>query len=862
MTGWLWRRIEARLRRDVPGDRVGSVLVELAEDYAERRSHLGAVRAGLWLLTEGRSLAVAYRRRDRRQPRRHLVVEAGRDAIRSRRRRPWSLAASVGLLALAVGIATTMFTIVDALILRPAPFKDPEQLASVSMVSDRLPIRSVSPAVFEAWRRSPAFTAVEAAAPGDARVGSDPLDIERRIARVTPGVFSLLGNVRPLHGRLFEPSDGSSGREDVVLLSEDLWRASFQADAAIVGRAIVIGGQPAVVVGILPSDFHFPEWNTVAWKASRFDGPETRSTASWIPAVVRFAPGVPRADALQVATAAARDADSRVGTWTARAWPLADAVLEPRYQSAVPLLWAGVVLLFAVLCANASSLQLAGMSARAREIATRTALGASRARLVWQAFFESAIAGAAGVAMGIGLAEMLLSGARVWLLDPLRLHSLHAVDLDGRALAVASLSGFLATLAAGVLPALLGTRVDASRSLGAASRGGTESRQARAAVRTLLVCQIALSCTLLFGAALLVRSSTNLMTADRGFDTRGMLVASIQASTPSLTTPEARALATRAMQDAALAIPGIRGATWSYGMPPAGAATMTGEWTSDAPASPKVTMDVYQFRVQPEFFSYYDIPVVRGRAFQRTDAASVVLVSERLAGILWPGQDPIGRTFAFNGQFGPQVIGVVRDIRFPSLDSTLDAPQYYAQFGAVTTMATLSLRCDLRCPDPEQIRRQLAAAAPGAQVRSVRPLEASYARELARPGAASALAVAFAATALVAAAAGLFSLLTHSLARRRREFGIRSALGASPADVRRLVWRDGIAVMLAGALIGTVACFWLGRLLSSLLYEVAATDLVSWGIVLSALAAAMAAASWHPTRVAAHGVPASLLREE
>jgi predicted permease len=857
MSGWLWRRIEARLRRDVPGDRVWPVLVELAEDYAERRSQMSGFRAGLWLLAESRSLAREYRRRERRQSWLRTVVDTGRDAIRSRARRPSNLAASAGLLALAIGIATAMFTIVDALILRPAPFTDAGELASLSMADERGDPRSVPSSVFEAWRRSPAFAAVEAAASGSAQVGTDAFDRERRIARVTPGVFALLGGVRPMRGRLFEPLDGARGREDVVLLSEELWRESYQADDSIVGRSILVAGRPATVVGVLPADFHFPDWHSVLWKASHFDEPDARS----IPAFVRFAPGVPRTDALQIATAAARDADAGMATKTARLWPLAVVGIDRQYRHALPLLSAAVLLLFVVLCANVSSLQLVALTARGHEIATRVSLGASRARLVGQAFCESAVAGATGIALGAALAQMLLTAAQVWLLDPLRLFSLNAVGLDGRALAVMSLSGFTATVTAGVMPAIFGTRVDASRSLGVSSRGGTGSRQARTATRALLVCQIALSCTLLFAAALLVRSFVNLVTADRGFDTRGMLVANIQASTPSLSTPEARALATQAMRDAALAMPGIRGAIWSYWMPPAGAATMTGAWTSDASASP-ITMDVYVFPVDPEFFSFYDIPVVRGRAFQRADAPADVLISERFARLLWPGQNPVGRTFALNGRGGAQVIGVVKDIRYPSLDRTLDAPQYYVQFREVMNIATLSLRCDGRCPDPQLVRRRLAEAAPGAKVSSVQPLEAGYTREFARPRAASAVAAAFAITALIAAAAGLFSLLTHSITRRRREFGIRTAFGASPADVRHLVWHDGAGVVLAGLVIGTVASLWLERLMSSLLFNITATDPVSWAVAAGALAAAMAAASWHPTRVAVRAMPTRLLREE
>jgi predicted permease len=570
---------------------------------------------------------------------------------------------------------------------------------------------------------------------------------------------------------------------------------------------------------------------------------------------------VPAADALRVATTVAREADPTTATQWAQSRPLSALELDTYYARAVPLLSGGVLLLFLVLCANVSSLLLAGLAARGREFATRTALGASRSRLVRQAFLESLVVGAAGVAAGTGIAWVLVSVSRVVLPQAALLHSLNPLNIDGRALGVTSIAGLVATLAAGLLPAVIGTRVDAGRSLQLAGRSSTETPRARLARGGLLVGQIALSCTLLLGATLLVRSFVKLVTADRGLDTSSILIASVMLPSTSFKSPESRASAVQALAEQARALPGVSLATWSYGTPPGGATRYSAEWRSDEPGAQPVKMAVNQFVVARDFFALYRVPILRGRPFQTSDDDSTVLVSERFARAFWPGQDPIGRTVTFNKK-PLYAIGLVKDIHYPSLDRTLDAPQWYKQFRGVLNLGMLSMRCEGTCPDPVLVRQRLAAAQPGVQVESVKALDEAYFRELARPRAAASLAFAFAATALVAVAAGLFSLLSHGVARRRREFGIRMALGASPADVRRLVWHDGLAVTLIGIGIGTVAGLSLARVLASLLFDVTMTDPLSWVIVVGVLALTIAAASWHPTRAAVRAAPVVLLREE
>jgi len=858
MSSWSWRIVERWLRRALPADRAASVVGELAEDYAQQRHQRGAVRAQLWLLREGRSLAVAYRQQ-------HLqswivsVLDDASSAMRAVSRRPWRSIAAAGILGLAVGLTTAMFTLADSLIFRPVPFPDADRLATATFSGPRGgPAPPMS--VFNAWHNAHVFEAIEGASEDYSRVDLSGVEVHRRVARVTPGIFAMLGGVRPIVGRLFDADDGLPGREHGVLMSEEIWRAQYAADPNIVGHHVEIEDRRGVLIGILPSAFRFPSWSTAFWEAERFDaslGPDAGAPQIY----VKFARTIPEADALRTATTIAKDADPRRGgDRQARATRLDDWKIDRSYLRAAPVLAIGILLLFVVLCANVSSLQLAGMSARRLELATRAALGASRARLVRRSLLESAMAGAAGVLIGAGLAEALVEAARVWLIDPLGLHSLNVLDIDARALAATAAAGLVATLSSSFLPALIGTRVD-GQSLQVTSRTATEPLRARLTARALLVGQIAVSCALLVGAALLARSFVNLVRADRGFDASRILTVRVDAPSKPSGGDSTRLAAMRAVSDEALALPGVTKVAWSYFYPPYGTTTFSGDWTSDAPGSPRVTMDVYDFRVSAAFFDMYGIPILRGRAFLPSDPPSVVLVSERVANIMWPGLDPVGRGLWF-GSGRLSVIGVVKDIRFPSVDRSVDAPQIYGPFGVVTTMGVLSLRCEAACPDTEFVHQRLEHAQSGMGIYAVSRLDATYLREFNRPRAAAGLAGAFAITALVAAAAGLFSLLSQVVARRRREFGIRTALGASADDIRRLIARDGAAIAATGTALGAIAAILTSRLIGGMLFNVSATDPVSWSAVIGTLTLAVAAASWSPARAAGRTNPVILLRDE
>ena len=336
------------------------------------------------------------------------------------------------------------------------------------------------------------FDTVEGASTGTSLLDTGLGPIVRPSAWVSPGVFAMLG-VGPSRGRLFEAGDGRPGLDDRVLMSEDLWRAAFGADPALIGQRITIDGSSALLIGLMPSGFRFPAWNTVIWKPLDLVNPPKTVLPQ---AFVRLAPGVPMADALGRAAEVAKATEPSFAANTVmRGQPLADS-LDPYYQRAVPLLAGGVGLVLLVLCANVSSLLLARLTARQRELRLCAALGASRWRLLRQVCLEHGLLGASGVAFGVGLAWALVSLSQSVLPQAFSLRTLHPVDLDGRALAVAIAAGLLATFAAGAKPA---DRDPAGSvvGLGAVSRanGRDRSRTARRVTRGLLVVEVALACT-------------------------------------------------------------------------------------------------------------------------------------------------------------------------------------------------------------------------------------------------------------------------------------------------------------------------------------------------------------------------------
>jgi predicted permease len=480
-----------------------------------------------------------------------------------------------------------------------------------------------------------------------------------------------------------------------------------------------------------------------------------------------------------------------------------------------------------------------------------------------QAVAESAIIGGVGSVAGLGLAWLLVAMSRALLPEAFLLRTLNPLNLDARALVAASVGGVLATMVSGLLPAWIGTRVDPLGSLRMADRSGTQTRAAKSFARGLIVGEIALACMLLVGAVQLVRSFVKLVESDRGLDSEGVIVAWITLPAATVADQPARVTMTSLIANEMRQLPGVQDVVLSYGIPPGGGAShFGGGWQSDVPGAAALTLEAESYYVDANFFRFYGIPLLRGRTFQKGDSSSEVIVGERLAAILWPGHEPVGRSFSFSNQ-KLNVVGVAREIHHPSVEAGIDLPEFYvARPDGFGGSFSISVRCAADCPDDALLRQKIMSLSPAIRVRRVGFLDAEYFQQLAGPRAAAALGFVFAAVAVVAAGGGLFGILSYSVGRRRREFGIRTALGASRGQIRRLLVREGAMVGLLGLTLGSAAGWSLAKSFSSLQYGVSIADPLSWVVILGLMGLVTTLAVVRPAGVAARVDPVTLLRED
>lgn len=787
-----------------------------------------------------------------------LLIDA-KYAIRRLRRRPGTTALAVVMLAVAVGLSTAMFTIVDALIIRPLPFPHAERLAYIAIGGDTGGRIEVDSAVLDAWQRGSAFERAEGASKFTTVVDTPAGPAAREGAIVTSGLFEML-DARPAYGRSF---DRDAPRANEVLLSETFWRTAFLGDRSIVGQQIRLDGQTVVVIGIMPAGFRFPDWNTDVWRPGRLDSAAGGQTYR---AFVRLASDIPEGDALRVATEAAYATgalDELPSTWRARRRPIVTAWFgDTYYQRAVPFLGGAVVLVALVLCANVSSLLLTRLRARRNEFRLCTALGASRGRLLRQALAESLMTGMSGAVLGVAIAAALVSVAATLLPQAFLARTLNPLSLDVRALLVASVVGLVATVVAGAVPAWLGTgaRTGGNADGQLVERRGTETRRGRTTVRALLVAEVALACALLVGGTLLVRSFVNLSRIDRGFDPTGIVTLRISFEDLRARGPEARQAVAMALDEAVRSLPGVRQTVWSGGAPMDSGALYFSDWTTDLPGSQPVSLNVETFAVGQDYFDLYGVRLLKGRAFRPGDDSGVVIVGERLASAVWRDAEPVGRWLEWQGQRA-QVVGVARETRRAVMDDGLDFADMYTPYLGRTWLPVLSVRCAGPCPSEGVLRQRIQAAGPGI-VHAVTYLDDAFARDLEQPRASAALVLTFAVVALIASAGGLFGVLSYAVQERRREFGIRAAIGATPAAIAKVVYREGVIVGTLGLLIGGVIAAALASTLASLSYEAAASDPVNVAAVVLTLVATIFLALWRPARTAARTDPALLLKEE
>jgi predicted permease len=813
------------------------------------------------------------------RPLEELIADV-RFALRALRRSPALAAAAIVTLALGIGAITSIFSAVNAVMLRPLPFAEPGRLVMLWEESAERDWHraNVAPANFLDWREQmPAFDGLAAYADFSDRVTlireGEPLLF--KAANVTGNFFDVLG-ARPQHGRGFREPETWRGGGAVGVLSDRTWRTRFGADPEIIGRSIELDGQPVEIVGVMRPGFAFPWedvdiWRPMEWNREDAGQPFFRR-AHWLRAVGRLRPDVTtEAAGLQLATVAGRLRDqypATNATLGAGLTPLHEFLVGETRRPLLMLLGA-VTLLLLISCANVGNLLLVQAGNRAREVSLRLALGAGRMRLVRQAITESLVlsflGGAAGLLLGWQGTSLLAS-----MLPPgiLRVSDF-GMDWSvlGFMLVVTTVSGLLF----GIAPAVWSMRRYPAEALREDARGSGSQRTRRWG-NALVVGEVALALALSVGAGLLVRSFVELQRVDPGFDSKGVVAVSLVLPASRYDTmPKVHTfydeLVTRTKT-----LPGVTDAAIVRSLPLGGLSWSSGFAVAGRPVTAaSQAVDVVHRDVSPDYFRTMRVPLRRGRPFteaDRSNAPLVVIVNETLARGWFAAEDPIGQRVSFDREPDSTsawftIVGVVGD---EHQESPAVAPKMEVFSPARQEDSRGMVLVARTAGDPAAIgpaiHRVVAELDPMLPIRSTETLDEVAARAVALQRFLMTLLVIFAVVGVTLAVVGVYGVLAQIVRQRTRELGIRIALGAASGDVQWLVVRHGLSLAAAGLAIGAVLALLATRAVGGLLYGVPAADPLTFAGAGLVLGLTVVAASWIPARRASRADPAIALRAE
>lgn len=794
------------------------------------------------------------------------VRQDARFAIRSLRRAPLFLAAAVLTLALGIGADAAIFSVVDGVLLKPLPFAAPDRLVH-AWPEGKVPLGAYD--IIAAQSRSyDALAGAEVGREVSITGDGEPARVVQSI--VTPNVFDVLG-VRPAFGKGFVAADRDRTRGRVALLSDALWRTRYDADARIIGRTIALDGETYTVIGVMPAGFRFPTEAAQLWTPITADRASSDYWwGSFMMLVGRLAPNVTpeqaRAEAKLVFPRAREGFPMRMPDGWGRdvnVVPLRDSLVGSARPTLVMLLGA-VSLVLLVACVNVATLYAERAAERESEIAVRAALGAGRRRIVRQLLTESVLVASLGAVAGFALAWL---GVRVLVaLLPAGTPRAAEIAVDLRVVIVTALLALASGIAFGLMPARHAARQDVHRALRSAGRGTSRVP----APRALVVAQLAFAVVLLSAAGLLLESFWRLQRVPLGFRAEQVLVTRIPRPIVAADT----VARTHAFYDAVLervrAIPGVRSAALGSGIP-----FVTGAYPSataveghDTPPGVEPPLPVTS-TVRGDVLKTLGIPLLRGRDLTDADrdgTLRVGLIDAEAAARYWPGEDPLGRRirFVWNKDW-ITIVGIVGNVRRDSLSAAIAPSMYLPMQQSGASEMRLVVRTDGErdvAALGTAIRRAVAAVDASVPVSVPRPLRGAVTDSAARPRFTAVLLGTFAAVAVLLGAVGLYGLVAAGVARRRREIGVRLALGASAAGVVRMVVRDGTRVTLAGVVLGLVGAIAAGRALRGLLFDVAPNDPMVLLAVPMLLGVVALVASALPARRAARVDPIAVIRAE
>ena len=804
----------------------------------------------------------------------HALLRDLRFAARMLRKNAGFAVIAIFTLALGIGANTAIFTVTSALLLRPFPYRDPQQLVSVDAKDEGKDFGGTL-LRYELLRdHSQSFQSVAAWANDNFNVTGHGEPLQAPVARVTANFFSLLG-VQPELGRAFTADEGRPEGKFVVMLSDSFWRSRFGGDRNIIGQNINLDTTPHTIIGVLPAGVQFPFvgeadlWTPRYFELTLMPAQRLRMGVGYLGLLARLRPGTTLARAqaeLAVLNRQYRkqnptepDAGQEV---VMAAEPLRDLVVAG-VRSKILILSAAVALVLLIACANVASLLLARALARRREIAVRAALGASRGALVRQLLAESTLLALAGGALGIGLSWLAMRALLAW--GAGQLPQGIPIVVDGGVLLFTLLVSLVTGMLFGIFPALQLSQAEPSTSLREEGRSATAGHARVRTTSLLVVGQVALSLLLLIGAGLLLRSFARLLRVEPGFDAHNLLTMNVSLPTVKYAKPEQQVAFFDEVLRRVSTLPGVRNAAISAALP-LGWKRITPllpEGQPNLPLAQRPFIDIEA--VSPRWFDTMRAPLLAGRQFDAGDSAhapKVLIVNQTFAHRFWPGQNPVGKRVVVGRWVeAAEVVGVSADVKNRGLAQDPQA-QVYIPFAQLpwgnmnllvrTAVAPLSMA--------GAVRAQVSGVDPDQPVTDIQTANDLTDSSLAQPRFTMLLLVAFSAAALALAIIGVYGVLAYSVAQRRHELGIRVALGAQRADILRLVVRQGLLLAGAGVAIGLVAALLLTQLMSSLLYRIGARDLTTFVFTPLAFLCIALLASYLPARRATRTDPMEALR--
>ncbi|HTG98611.1 MAG TPA: ABC transporter permease, partial [Vicinamibacterales bacterium] len=787
---------------------------------------------------------------------------------------PGFAAIAVLTLALGIGANVAIFTVVNAVLIRPLPFPNPDRLVRIAADARATNGRNIGisqPELDDLSNRAGVFEGVTAVWPVSASMlgGERPERVE--VLATSANYFQLLGASAEI-GRVYGPGDAVPGFSEAVVISDGLWRRAFGAAPDIVGRKVVMDTDPYTVVGVMPRNFRHPGetvrgdvdvWSACGFAAAPFSSPPQRQQ-NFIPGVMgRLKPGISleqgqdRLDALSAELRAAYPTNYPANTQWALRLDGVQSELTNRIRPTLSVLMGAVVLLLVLACVNVANLTLARASSRVREIAVRRALGATRARLVCQLLVESVVVAIAGGAAALAA----LAWSKDWIVRmmPTDLPRLTEVRFDGGMVATSLVLSIVAGVAFGIVPAIQVSGVNPGDNLKEAGRGLGEGRRERRFRSGLVAAEIAISLVLLVGAGLLVRSFWSMLQVNPGLDPSRVGFAQIWIPVPN--DPTKNPYSTPAQRNAYInevlrrvgELPGIESVAMSTSnRTPFSGSGVTQRFTFVGESTAPADVRRAQFQIaSPDYFATLKSPVLSGRAFTTADTAGsepVVIVNETLAKTQSPGKDVVGRSIAV-GRQSARIVGVVADIHDDGLDVPVASRVYFPLLQRSNNALTVFYRSTT---DPAslntEVERAIHAVDSTLPVFGQRTMEDLLADSMTRRKVVLSLMGAFGVVALLLAAIGTYGVMSVAANQRVREIGIRMALGAQRRDIERLIVRPGLVLAVAGVAAGVATAALLARLMSAVLFAVASTDVMTYAAVSLLLIAVTLMACYVPAR--------------